>query len=282
MSRLRSGHPIAREVADFIETSFPSYALFDQKHLSELELRGHWRGDTHPSLEVIGVSCFGLLKSLNFINRNYPKLDVPDPDQIFKGIYVHFGLLFETLTQLLHHLHIVQCEVGVRNSVAISELSKDDLVSDFEDWVRKHYPSSFQRFLREGDSVTYYPHARDRNPALSEYLKEARLKTKYKELEGRLKLYRNYYVHQPGVALLRRGGHIIVLCRKHIRLSSRWSVMTPHSNDKEYFTDAKQLVANDLRAVASMFEQIFLLVVIPEYEKAKSAPSFSAVFKGYS
>lgn len=282
MSRLRSGHAIAREVADFVESSFPSYVRFDEQHLCDLESHGHWRGDTHPSLEVIGVSCFGLLKSLNFINRNYPKLRVPDPDQVFKGIYFHFGLLFETLGFLLHHLRVVQCEVGIREALAVSEMSRDQLMRDYEQWIHEHYSPSFKRFVREGAPIAYNPHFRDRDTALSEYLKEARIKTAYKDLEGRLKLYRNYYVHQPGVALLGRGGHVLVLRRKHVKLSSRWSVMTRHCNDQEYFVDAKQLVAEDLKSVAAMFERIFSSVVIPEYEKAKTAEGFARIFRGYS
>lgn len=280
----RSTSPIEKGVASVVERDFPSYLKFDLDHLRKLQDGKNWRSDTHPSLEIIGVSCFGLLKSINFIERNKNQFIRHDPDQRFKSIWMHFGLLFETMNHLMDHLLIVHQAVGIETLDNIEPLTPEQLQSDFSKWVKEHYSADFKVLIESGRPIQFNPHPKYKDRSLLKFLGDDLLK-EYLKLKRKLHSYRNYYVHKPGVALLRRRGTWLVLRRKYITMSARWSTMVLHANSPDhmtYFEDAASVVEKDLRQTLNLFERIFKSVLIPEYKRAASSSRFAAMLQGYS
>ena len=280
----RSTSPIEKEVGDLIEKEFPSYLTFDLGHLKQLQDGKHWRSDTHPSLEIVGVSCFGLLKSINFIDRNKKRFVRHDPDQRFKSIWMHFGLLFETMSHLMDHLLILHRAAGLEPPTEDKPLSQEELKSAFEKWAKANYEADFKILIESARPITFNPHPKFKDRSLSKFF-GGELRKEYLELKRKLHSYRNYYVHKPGVALLRRHGTWLVLRRKNIAMSARWSTMVHHANSpdyKTYFESASSIVEKDLHQTLNLFERIFKSVLIPEYERVAASSVFSEMLHRYS
>jgi hypothetical protein len=71
MYRLRDSiNPIERNCSTLIERSFPNYEIFWNNFLEPLKGDdGNWRNDTFQCLEEIGISQYGVIKSINFKKR---------------------------------------------------------------------------------------------------------------------------------------------------------------------------------------------------------------------
>ena len=88
-----SQNPIYIGLMSYLNKHFSNYETFFNSCLIQL-IDGHWRDNMHPIFEQIGMTDYGIIKSLNYIRISICDITVGDPNQTFKNIYFHFGLIF--------------------------------------------------------------------------------------------------------------------------------------------------------------------------------------------
>lgn len=155
--KLRTGnHKIEREVASIIEIEFPEFECFWNKHLQPLKKDGHWRNDTIEYLEYIGMANFAILKSINLINRNKNNIKVSDPDQWFKTIYFHFGLIGDCIENLSRNIALMQHQLKIINLDKKRQTQKV-LITEFKKWLSNAYDKSYKDFIQKGRPIKHYP-----------------------------------------------------------------------------------------------------------------------------
>ena len=100
-----SDNPLERDTYIKIVNRFPNFVVVEDQFLFQLkDDKLNWRNDTLVYLEEIGMCQWGILKSLNFINKSKPFLIVGDSDQRVKNIYFHFGLIFDMVANLARNI----------------------------------------------------------------------------------------------------------------------------------------------------------------------------------
>ena len=126
---INAAHNIERNMAETIELKFPNFEILWDKYLMPLTgapIDFSLRNDTHPNLEEIAMSHFGVLKSLNYIRISKSKVGPGDPNQTFKNIYFHFGLIFDSVDNLLRNILIIQNYLKIIN---LEEKLRNDIKS---------------------------------------------------------------------------------------------------------------------------------------------------------
>ncbi len=87
-SYMSSEDPFERDTYIKMSTQFPLFEKLEIEYLNELKDKdGNWREDTLPNLEEIGMCQYGVLKSINFINKSKLFVIAGDRNQDIK-IYI--------------------------------------------------------------------------------------------------------------------------------------------------------------------------------------------------
>jgi len=247
--KLRTGdHKIEREIASLIESEFPEFEDFWNKHLEPLKKDGSWRNNTIEYLEYIGMANFAILKSINVINRNKTKIDVGDPDQSFKTIYFHFGLIADCVENLSrnialtqHHLKIIKIDKKRR--------TKKELIANFKNWFSEEYSKNYKSFIQMGRPIIHYPRP---NIKYTSVVIAKNARKEYDKLISSLRKYRNFYTHNPGVDIIKKGNELFVINRDHVKESRSWSELRNMlQRSPQVFINPIIQVNNDLKEVLS-------------------------------
>ena len=277
-------HNISRDIARTIEESFPNFEIFWSKYL--VPLTGvprdtSWRIDTFPNLEEIGMSHFGILKSLNFIRISISDINVGDPKQTFKNIYFHFGLIFDSVETLARNIIVVEDCLGIIKIEERSKLSKTELITEFTKWVDEKYPSHYNKMITSGKPIFYYPQ-HDHN-FLKILIPKKSKRKKYSKFSVDIKNYRNFFIHNPGVDISMNysTGELSAIKKKYIERCKLWSefrllVLTKQN----YFDNPKLIAHNDFFKVLEILNNLWEFLV-KEMEIIYSHENFQTIFTGY-
>jgi hypothetical protein len=249
--RLRNSRdPIESQTADLIQSRFPNYEVFWRNYLEPLrgeDIGRNWRYDTLHNLEELGISQFGILKSVNLIRISRPYITVGDPLQHYKNIYFHFGLVFDSVTNFARNLLIVEEFLGLTNLNRTLRLSNDELVARFSKWVIKKYKASYDNMISLGKPIFYYPHYDIDYLGL---LIPDPLRKNYIKFITLIKNYRNFYIHTPGVDITIKypARTLHAVKKEYVNEYRHWSKIQKHIIDyPERFDDPKTIVENDLK-----------------------------------
>jgi hypothetical protein len=279
----KKGGKINTKFVDFISDNFPSYEPFRERFLYPLTgmpADPSWRHDTFPDLEGIGMSTYGILKSLKFILLNIDKVGVGDPQQTFKNIYFHFGLIIDTVETLcrsvsmcLDYLEIIDIEKRLK-------ISQESLISDFTTWVMKKYPVRFQEMIDYGKPIMYYPQHDNNYLAM---LTTKRERNQYLHFTEEIKQFRNFYNHNPGVDIfINIQSQKRFVAKKDIILKARsWAdLIILFERDKSLFMDPKEMIQNDLTSIANHIENLWGPIT-QKLDEIYGHKDFSGMMHGY-
>ncbi len=199
----------------------------------------------NETLVIFAVSTFGLLKGIDFIHGTAQRQFEPFPDHSYKSIWMHFGLLFETMAYILVYLNEIQ------SLVKMEHVESPRLLSELKTTPR--------RVL--GDKI----------------LEEAGLLVSYTLCREQVHKYRNQYTHEPGVALMRkdRTSPWMALKKDDLIRSADYNFMIKHRGDDEHFEIATDSVNVHLKETMLVFDRIFEELVIPRFAAVVQQPEFS-------
>lgn len=277
------GNKLDHRFVDFICDHFPSYEPFRMRFLYPLTgmpSDPNWRKDTYPELEGIGMSAYSILKSLKFILLNEENVSVGDPQQTFKNIYFHFGLIIDTIeflcrsiSKCLNYLKIIDVEDRLR-------ISPDELAANFATWVETKYPDRFQEMIEYGKPIMYYPQRDNNHLALLTTKAERKEYLKFTE---QIKQYRNFYIHNPGVDIFVNieSQKRFVANKCIIQKARSWAdIMILFEEERSSFIDPKEMIKNDLISLSNHIDSLWGPIVL-KLEEVYNHDGFSRIMHGY-
>jgi hypothetical protein len=259
MFKLReSQNEIERNASKIMEAFFPNYEIFWDKFLEPLKgTDSNWRYDTLHNLEEIGISQYGILKSINFILLSKEEITVGDPLQRFKNIYFHFGLVFDSVENLARNICIVGNLLEIIFPRKVLSLDKATLMNEFEKWVDKDYLKSYEKLTELGKPIFYYPQG---NENFIRLLIQKPLLSHYNIFITNIRIYRNFYIHTPGVDIIRRlyDNKLFAIKKEYLQLYRHWSfIRTSFDKNIINFDDPKVIVENDLNETLRLLNSVW-------------------------
>lgn len=280
---MKSPSPIERNIEIMLENSFPQYLIFREIYL--IPLRGlpynpNWRIDTHPLLEQIGVTAYGILKSLNFIEYRKNKVTISDFDQSFKNIYFHFGLIFDCVEFLCRKIVLIEKELGLSKFESKVKQSKEKLLEYFNNWIDKEYEQRFKQMIEQGKPILCYPHG-DIN-YLSQIIQNP-LKRNYNTFSKGIKDYRNFFIHNPGVDIFidTRSKKLYTVKKEFVYKSKNWAnLQLIFEYDKDQFVDPILIINSDIDQLLDLLNQIWEKMNL-RMENIYNHSKFELFFKNY-
>lgn len=280
---LESGNSIEINLAPFLRQYFPEYEGFRSKYLVPLTgypRNKNWRRDTHPDLERIGLTAFGLLKSLNFILIKKENIYVSGhPDQNFKNIYFHFGLAADCLDSFFRSIVIIEAYLKILKLKEKLMIPEEELIKKFTKWVATDYSKRFDEFIQDGKPILYYPQF-DRS-FISLIVKDKEIKSTYLEVVKELKDYRNFFIHNPGVDVFKDTvqDKLFAIKKSEVKRTKNWASLSYlYTVDNTLFVDPKNMVNEDLARFTQSLNKIW-----PSVNDALQViyghPDFQKIFK---
>lgn len=277
-------HPVEGYMVDILKDHFQNYIELDKKYLIPLTGRPtdlNWREDTFEHLEEIGMSHFGVYKSIRFITKWKNYVRVGDDNQSFKNIYFHFGLIFDNVENLARNIVIVKDYIGIISIDEKLKLSKQTLIEKFEKGVDKKYNQSFKDMKEKGKPIFYNP--QHNHNFLSTIVSNRSTRKKYYILAQSLKNYRNYFIHNPGAEIARSlPNNIEIAIRKeYVNNCRHWSHHRRLCVDHpDYFSDPIKLITEDLNETLDVLNQVWNYF-IKEMEVIYNHKNFNEIFKEF-
>ncbi|MFX0009057.1 MAG: hypothetical protein ACFE9R_01975 [Candidatus Hermodarchaeota archaeon] len=249
---------IERNTADLVEKYFPNYEVYWIRFLEPLRSKdGNWRNDTLQNLEEIGMSQYGVLKSLNFINLSKSEVIVGDPFQRYKNVYFHFGLIFDSVKNLARNICMVGDLLDIISLKKRMKISKLSLILEYIKWVLKKYNNCYLRMVNLGKPIFYYPH-RDRN--FISVLLPKFLRKEYNKFVTNIMNYRNFYIHTPGVDIVITlpNNKQFAIKNEYLYQYRHWShIRLSLSENPNHFDDPKIIVEKDLNGTLILLDQVW-------------------------
>jgi hypothetical protein len=278
------GSSVDSEFVDYICDHFSSYEPFRERFLYPLTGMPddpNWRNDTYPELEGIGMATYGILKSLKFILLNKQNVDVGDPQQTFKNIYFHFGLIIDTVEALCRSIAKCLDYLGMVDIEKRLKIPMCRLVSSFTFWAGRKYPGKFKEMIEFGKPIFYYPQHDQSYLALLTNKSERKSYLRYTE---QIKQYRNFYIHNPGVDIF-----INIETKKRfvakkdiIQKAKSWvDLRTLFETDRSYFMDPKEMIQDDLNSISHHLDLLWGPLT-QTLEEIFTHEDFGEIMNGYS
>ena len=261
--RLKNSDNIIKyEMAPFIERFFPNYERFYSSFI--IQLIGHdgnWKIDMHPILEEIGMCDYAVLKSLNYIRRSKLFVIVGDPNQTFKNIYFHFGLILDAVEHMGRHILRLEQELNLIDLNSKLRQSECEIRQQLERWIINEYQGQFQEFIKTGKPIT--PSVK--KPAIMKLLiHDNNLMRKYNAFSREIREYRNVFVHNPSVdiVLVKRRAEISVALvspvKNKVREYPLWNdIRTKFESHPKDFVDSRSLIENDFHNLLRILNEIW-------------------------
>lgn len=282
---LELGNNIERSLFPILKAYFPIYENYRSEFLmplTGLPKDPNWKKDTHPELERIGVASFGILKSVNFVFIKKDKIKVSgDPDQTFKNVYFHFGLAADCVDAVCRAIVIIESELKMIDIDKKLRLNETNLIDEFSTWANKKYGKCYDNMINEGKPILYYPQ-HDHN-YLNIIVTEKPLKNEYLEIIKKLKDYRNFFTHNPGVDVFmdNNTGKRYAIKKEMVSKSKHWSTLRDlYDIDRSLFIDPEEMITYDLIDNLKALDKIWPSV-IKNMDSIYHHESFPKIFKGY-
>ncbi len=283
----RSDNPLEKDTYLKIENKFPNFIELENKFLFQLKDDTlNWRDDTLIYLEEIGMCQWGVLKSLNFINKSKPFLIAGDSDQRFKNIYFHFGLIFDTVENMARNIALTEDYLHILDIRKQINLSKNKLISDFQKYVENKYPSDFENMLLYGKPIFHYP--QQQKSFMKIIVKNKNLRKRYSKFVELVKKYRNFFIHNAGVdiVIIPSTGQQFALKKEFIQNPKyrHWSLIKKSIEDKinmDHFNDPLLISDSDFEKTLSFLNE-FWKYFINELKAIYAHPDFAKISKGFN
>jgi hypothetical protein len=280
---MQSPNKIEKNLSSLLNSDFPRYIVFREKYLTPL--RGlpsnpNWRNDTHPILEQVGVTAYGILKSINFINHRKSFITISDFDQSFKNIYFHFGLVFDCIESFSRSIILLEKLLGKIDLENKLRISRDELIDKYKEWVDKEYDKKYADLIEKGKPIFYYP--QNDHTYLSLFLKNP-IKREYNRFSRVIKDYRNFFIHNPGVDIFHEipTGKLFTIKKENVDLSKNWAnIQTLFNIDRSLFENPTNMIQNDLKVLLSILNDIWQFFD-SRLDKIYNDKDFNRLFQGY-
>lgn len=258
MQLRNSSNIIENNCADLFEKYFQNYEEFWNQFLIPLLVgTGNWRNDTIHNLEEIGMSQYGVLKSLNFIILSKSEIIVRDPLQRYKNIYFHFGLIFDSVNNLARNICIVGELLKIIPLDKRLKRKRISLLLNYMGWINEKYDKSYKRMLEWGIPIYYYPQY-DLN--FISILLPKQISKKYKIFERSIKDYRNFYIHTPGVDIIRRttDQRLFAIKKEYLNQYRHWSnIQISFMKNHIHFENPQIIVEDDLIYTLKILNEVW-------------------------
>jgi len=251
---------IYKEIAPLIEEYFPNYEIFYNDFILKfIGKDGNWKIDMHPIFEEIGMADYGVIKSLNYIQRSKKTVRVGDPNQTFKNIYFHFGLVLESLEHMARH--ILRLKRLLRKFDLDSKLAMSDkkICNKIKNWIKKEYKIQLEKFIDTGRPFQLPI----RNPYLLKLMiQDTELIRNYNKFSQSIREYRNIFIHNPSVDIFMVKEERTI---KHFSPKKNKAKKYPLWNDmrtkylfkKDDFINPKSLIEEDLLELLKLLNDIW-------------------------
>jgi hypothetical protein len=179
------------------------------ENLDPYTLNGSWRSDLDRNLELIGTGHYTLLKSLNYVRKNKDLVRMNDPEQRFKNIYFHFGLIVDCIRQISRSILLFKNKLGLIN-YSDERLSLDEFAVKILNWFKDNYDTDFTKLTNFGISISIP--LQPKTEYLSLLATKQELK-RYNNFKNKILPYRNIHIHNPTIDIFRRsdvvGDHVV-------------------------------------------------------------------------
>jgi len=278
-----SPNKIEKNLEQTLQKDFPNYLVIRAKYLvplTGLPINPNWRSDTHPLLEQIGVTAYGILKSLNFIYHRKRFIDISDFDQSFKNIYFHFGLIFDCVESLSRSILLIEQELGLIDINQKLKLTQQELINKYSDWVNIEYSKKYLDFIEKGKPIFFYP--QNDHTYLSLIIRNP-IKKNYNKFSRNIKDYRNFFIHNPGVDIFKEmpSGKLFTIKKEFVDKSKNWADLQFLFNlDKTYFEDPLNMIDNDLQSILYILNNIWSFLDL-RLKKIYNHKKFSNLVRGF-
>lgn len=276
------GNSIEKNIEAVLKRYFPAYLIFREKFL--LPLTGapfncSWRKDTHPKLEEIGMTSYGVIKSLNFIQHRKNKVKTSDFDQSFKNIYFHFSLIFDCVESLSRSIILLQVELDQVDIKKEIKLSKEELIERYSLWIDKNYDKKFQDLINKGKPIFYHP--QNDHTYLSKIVKNP-LKRDYNKFIQIIKDYRNFFTHNPGVDVFCPDGReYLVVKKEFFSISNSWAdTLDNYMKNNDFFENPKEMIERDFEGLLKLLNRVWIELNV-KLEKIYQVDEFDKLIKDY-
>ncbi len=109
-----------------------------------------WHPNLNQHLEFIGIAHYTVLKSFCYISSNKESVKINDPDQKYKNILYHYGIINECISKIHYHILSFQTLIGEfpdGHSVHMLEktykLPRGKTEEEMIDKVRQYYTTRY-------------------------------------------------------------------------------------------------------------------------------------------
>lgn len=248
---------IKYEIASLIEKYFPNYEKFYNNYIVNfVGSDGNWKTDMHPIFEEIGMADYAILKSLNYIRRTCMYVVTGDPNQTFKNIYFHFGLIFDSIEHMGRNILRLEDELKI---IDLKKLIKKKISEDtLSIWLKNQYEGEIDLYIKTGMP----PSPPKGTKRIMELLLENELKLEYEKFSRNIREYRNMFVHNPSVGVFTAfiKGMSIQFCPKKdkVRDYPLWTnIRLNWKSNPNDFTQPSTLINEDIINMLVLLNKIY-------------------------
>ncbi len=222
-------------------------------------------------LEYIGLADYGIIKSLNYINRSKCHIGIGDPNQTFKNIYMHFNLALENVQLIAKMILRIKDGLGLDSLDKKSKLSSEDIEYEVKKFVCKRYDRGYENWLNKGKPISISLH--QISPPIKGII-SGDLWSKFKDFKNEMGLYRNNYVHNPCVDLFGHKGYILVPGKEMAKNYPKWTDMKEKAEtSSDGFENPFSMINSDYSILLDLLNRIYGHY-ISEYRELMKNKSF--------
>lgn len=191
---------------EYIETIEKELPVLKEawENLDPYTINNRWRKNLDRNLGLIGTGHYTVLKSLNYVRKNKDHVKMNDPEQKFKNIYFHFGLIIDCIRQISRSILLFKNKLGLLE-FSERKLQAEDVTKQVLDWFADSYDSNFKKLESLGVSILIP--LQPKKEYLSILTSKENLK-KYNTFKSNILQYRNIHIHNPTIDIFRRSGKI--------------------------------------------------------------------------
>ncbi len=216
-----------------------------------VEDKSRWLSNLNPLLECIGTGHYTILKSLNYIRiaKCISESYLNDPEQRFKNIFFHFGVITDCTNQIARSIVLIESKLKIRSFVE-KRFTEEEIMSTVEKRIGKDYNSRYDKLVKYGTPISV-----EIQPERDVYLKTLDSTNQYigdyRIFRQAIQTYRNTYIHNPTIDVFVYNGKECVFNTKarktQISLNDFRFLGQLDGLDEDDFIHPQDLINNNFR-----------------------------------